>query len=303
MRLGFVLLLLVFVFPSPGNEGKDQAKPTDANRQGNAQQTAVAPVSPGIDKASAGKTEPTAQKENADPTPKPQPFMSHAEWIMSTLTLCYVALTGVYVWYSRKTLSELQRQIGLIEQQDIATKKQLEISKSAVDIAVKQTEVASDTAMRQLRAYLCISKGRLNFTKEGPLEPQLHIVNGGQTPAYEVRSWIEVAVREHPPFHGTPDLAGFRDELQAVGIIPPNGENIMVSRKVPMAVAEKTFLQTRFQILYVYGEITYKDAFGKDRYTKFRLIFGGPTGCRRKIDKDGEEMGYLSMDSEGNEAS
>jgi len=61
--------------------------------------------------------------------------MSHSEWIMSTLTFCYVALTGVYVWYSRKTLTELQRQIGLIEKQDIATQRQLDISQMSAEAA------------------------------------------------------------------------------------------------------------------------------------------------------------------------
>jgi hypothetical protein len=108
-------------------------------------------------------------------------------------------------------------------------------------------------------------------------------------------------VREFPTW-GPLQLEIPKDALQAVGIIPPQGESIMVSRRIPKAVADDTFLQTRYKILYVFGEITYKDAFGQSRFTNFRLIFGGPVGCRRKVDQEGVLMGFLSMDSEGNEA-
>jgi hypothetical protein len=160
--------------------------------------------------------------------------------VVASITLCRIHRQAVEMRLQRilmqRTLGAIRRQANTMDRQAIEAREDSE----------KSYQLAELNAQRQLRAYLCISKGRLNFTKEGPLEPQLHIVNGGQTPAYEVRTWAKVAVREHPPFHGTPHLAGFTDELQSVGIIPPKGENIMVSQKVPMVVAEKTFLQTRF---------------------------------------------------------
>lgn len=44
--------------------------------------------------------------------------------------------------------------------------------------------------------------------------------------------------------------------------------------------------------MYVWGEVTYSDIFGKAHYTKFRLFFGG----------DGSEHGLLKACREGNEA-
>jgi hypothetical protein len=271
--------------------------------------------------------------ENAS-ADKPLPRFERPEWVIVYVTILYAIIAWLTLLAIKRQGDTMKKQaadarqsakdatitaqntLNAIERQVINLRRQanwLKLSAHATRINAKaalisaktmlaQVTLMQDTAERQLRAYLCISKGRLNFTKEGPLEPQIHIVNGGQTPAYEVRSWIDTAVREHPSF-GPLQLAAPSDEVRAVGIIPPKGKEIMVSRKVPREKANETFLQTRYQILYVYGEITYKDAFGHDRYTKFRLIFGGPAGTRRKIDQDGVEMGFLSMDSEGNEAS
>jgi hypothetical protein len=277
--------------PQPSTHTKDTK--ADNNKQ------VVPPTHVVIDPplpASTSKPEPAQSDPQAPEMPLPR--FERPEWVL-------VYITAVYVLIAWLTLRAIKKQAKSMAQQVIdaqnASTAAATVATNTLNAMGRQADLMEDTAKRQLRAYLCVSKGRLNFTKEGELEPQLHLVNGGQTPAYEVRSWIDTAVREHPSF-GPLQLAGPKNIMQAVGIIPPQGEEIMVSRKVPKEVAEGTFLQTRFKVLYVYGEITYKDAFGQDRYTKFRLIFGGPAGCRRKTDKNGEEMGYLSMDSGGNEA-
>jgi hypothetical protein len=53
--------------------------------------------------------------------------------------------------------------------------------------------------------------------------------------------------------------------------------------------------------LYVYGEITYRDAFKDERLTNFRMIYGGPEPPSLVV-KGGVNTARLKADSEGNTA-
>lgn len=134
MRLTLAVFLVVLA-ASSGNEGKNQPKPRDAAEQRKAQASEKTSIPAVIQEAPPSQAQNASNREKDDTSPKPKPWMSHAEWVMSGLTLIYVVLTGVYVSYSAKTLRELQKQIGLIEKQDIATNRQLEISQTSADAA------------------------------------------------------------------------------------------------------------------------------------------------------------------------
>jgi hypothetical protein len=165
----------------------------------------------------------------------------------------------------------------------------------------RQADLMSDTAQRQLRAYVCISESLLKFTREDAvihLEAQLYLNNGGQTPAYDVCGWIQAVVREYPLIEAlTPPS---QELLKAVGIIPPHDKHIIVAKlSVPGYVLQS--LEMPYSALYVHGTVVYRDAFKNPRHLKYRLIYGGPSGTRRKRDSNGIEIGLLSMDTEGNE--
>jgi hypothetical protein len=55
----------------------------------------------------------------------------------------------------------------------------------------------------------------------------------------------------------------------------------------------RTALANGTGIIYVYGEIRYRDVFGLKHWTKYRYMIGGPVGLR------GEQMAGCE---EGNEA-
>lgn len=76
----------------------------------------------------------------------------------------------------------------------------------------------------------------------------------------------------------------------------------MAARKPPLPPEFMQIIGTPKFTLYVYGEIRYKDAFGKERFTRYRLIHGGTEGVRMVRDKDGTENWMLKPDAEGNEA-
>jgi hypothetical protein len=54
--------------------------------------------------------------------------------------------------------------------------------------------------------------------------------------------------------------------------------------------------------LYVFGHVAYRDAFGKDWHTNYRLIYGGPQGEGRKQLVRDEVRGMLQPDIKGNDA-
>ena len=72
------------------------------------------------------------------------------------------------------------------------------------------------------------------------------------------------------------------------------------NRPYPLNLA---VLGTQEFTLYVYGEIRYRDIFGNEQFTKFRLIHGGTEPTQKTVGKDGSEQWLLKPDSEGNEAS
>jgi hypothetical protein len=86
--------------------------------------------------------------------------------------------------------------------------------------------------------------------------------------------------------------------------LAPGRKSIFVApRKPPLQAPYRALLGTEKFTLYVYGEVHYRDIFGKEQFTKYRLIHGGAEGTRRILGKDGTEQWLLGPDAEGNEAS
>jgi hypothetical protein len=169
MRLILAFMLFIFVARSPGNHAENQPKATDSQGASGASEKSQTPVPSVVQNPRGTETQLAAQEKHEDASPKPAPFMSHAEWIMSVLTLIYVGLTGFYVYYSRQTLAELQRQIELIEKQDLATKQQLEIAQKSADAATN-----SLTALLKIERPFVIIEQRNH---------QFWAVNYGKSPA------------------------------------------------------------------------------------------------------------------------
>ena len=154
---------------------------------------------------------------------------------------------------------------------------------------------------KQLRAYICVSKGLLKLDRPESPEAQVYFKNGGLTPAYDVRQWIHIWIEEWPLKVALP-MPG-EDFQMAASIVPPGGESILILAKEPPVSPQSVHLiGSKVGTVYVYGEIRYTDAFGKKRRTKYRLHFGGQHGGRKGKDALGFPIGYLQPDMEGNEA-
>jgi hypothetical protein len=151
---------------------------------------------------------------------------------------------------------------------------------------------AEETAERQLRAYVHISRAAIKFEPPEIPEWHLEIKNFGQTPAYNVRQWTHIWITERPLKEVLPTPGS--DFQMSSSVLPPGNHEIMIWKKdPPIPAASLSLIGTAVGTVYIYGEIKYTDAFKKQRFTRYRLFYG-----------DGIKAGtcMLMPDSEGNEA-
>jgi hypothetical protein len=144
--------------------------------------------------------------------------------------------------------------------------------------ADRAIKVGENTAKRQLRAYVFVAQATI-IDPDG-IDPRLdlRIRNFGQTPAYDVAvSGIVGGFNPH-------DARLFPDPPKDSGlsrfVFGPN-QDALKYFELRTLLNPNTMkgLRSRDQhILYAWGEITYRDAFEKVRYAKYRLSIGGPEG-------------------------
>jgi hypothetical protein len=157
----------------------------------------------------------------------------------------------------------------------------------------------SDSSERQLRAYVVMEGGNIYnvanpipaFEGEvikptgaeisnpaiGPIA-RLTIKNTGQTPAYRVRHWGEICLKENPLATELPPIE-ITDSMP-YSILGPG----IISTKT--RYLSKTLTETEIMglrqgtsAIYIYGEIQYVDAFKVRRTTKYRFIHNVKTGA------------------------
>jgi hypothetical protein len=177
--------------------------------------------------------------------------------------------------------------------------RQITESKIASD---RSYELSTDTAKRQLRAYLGISHAIATITPQGEIGAQVNIENSGATPAYNVRSWSHAIIAPYPSAGILkPPPPGLS---QGVSIIPSKSEQYLPAKCFPAASdAEKILelLNCPDVSYFVHGRVEYVDIFKDAHFLTFRLIVGGPATHGFVKDKDGNHVAKLAMDTEGNE--
>ncbi|WP_139350590.1 hypothetical protein [Rhodanobacter sp. B04] len=138
-------------------------------------------------------------------------------------------------------------------------------------ITGKLSTDAQATSQRQLRAYVHISDVSINsIYAEKKVTAQIPIKNFGQTPAYDVRIWVDICAQE---ISLTPNLSTLiHDGTSARGILPPGFDfKVPVSSNgvLPQAVYDE--IAASKKAIYIWGRIDYSDTFGRRCFTKFRL--------------------------------
>jgi len=164
-------------------------------------------------------------------------------------------------------------------------------------VAIRTLNHMRESSERQLRAYVLPELGnivnvatplrtsgsytpteaRVTHPDWGPVTG-MHIKNTGQTPAFKVVHWGNILFREFPL---KSDLPGKDEKL----IKPTStiGPGIINTKRLSLAKAlteeEITQLRNSTGAVYVYGEISYEDAFGKKHITRYRTFHNQNSGA------------------------
>lgn len=161
------------------------------------------------------------------------------------------------------------------------------ISIVLVFIALRQTErslkearaanqIAQASANRQLRAYLMTEDHQIQgFWRAGPTTMILKLYNRGQTPAYDVRVWSIVTGTLGDP--STLKIHKPKNNFQqSTDVIGPGNFSLHVNDcQAPLdGDAYLGVVNGALKLVFA-GIVTYRDAFGRRRFTVFKHFYVG----------------------------
>jgi hypothetical protein len=113
---------------------------------------------------------------------------------------------------------------------------------------------------------------RLNV-KDGKHIISVELKNSGQTPAFGYEAYIGVGVFEigkEPSTVALPEgMETSRGDLPTGGEIELGGHESSIPQDTVLKIVNEV------EALYVYGKVSYQDAFGKSRFTVFRFVSRG----------------------------
>lgn len=188
-------------------------------------------------------------------------------WITSVCTIFIVIITGFYTYYAREQVAQIKEAVNL----------------------------NSDTAIRQLRAYIFIEKVSLkNIVQGNTPNVILQFVNSGQTPAYNVSGFTKICLREFPLTSALPNID--QEGHKTIESISAKGEFLRdIKMEPPLTANDINQLMNGTHAIYVYGSITYKDTFARERHTNYRFFYN------HKLRATGLPFSSMISDMEGNE--
>lgn len=133
------------------------------------------------------------------------------------------------------------------------------------------------TAEMQLRAYLLVKGCALRRTNDSEkLFINIEIRNFGQTPAYDVMTWVGTMASDLPLKTELPEpQKPFR---QSKSIIAPGNHEMSIVPVEPLTTNQWSYIDKEEGAIYVWGGISYRDAFNKNRKVSFRLMLTGEVG-------------------------
>ena len=167
-------------------------------------------------------------------------------WITAICTGFIVIITGFYTYYASEQAAQME----------------------------KTVRIASDTSIRQLRAYVIVDRVGINgvITNSQPTVT-VEFKNSGQTPAYDVTSWISIGLSKFPLTYSIPEEINFPTMKGSKDIITSGGKVLLpATMSSPLTIEEIDQLNTGTHAIYFIGKIIYKDAFGIERFTKFKFF-------------------------------
>lgn len=294
-----VFFFLFFAFLTHAQSSGDHPKKRETQKSNNPSlpSSAVAPS-----KSPDGPTQDDASREYQVSVSKMTDVAMRRDlldWLMLFCTVILASAGAVGTYYAIKTLRVLRHEAKIAVAALRQTAKFAKAAKVSADTSERALALATETAQKQLRAYILVESACVKFPRPDVPEAQVHLKNVGQTPAYNVRGWIHTWFAAHPLIEVLPE-APF-DLSKGTEPLAPSRQTVFISPKKPPIKPEcLPLLGTSQMTIYVYGMIQYSDAFGNEQWTKYRLVYGGSEGTRKVPNKD---EWFLSPDTQGNEAS
>lgn len=146
---------------------------------------------------------------------------------------------------------------------------------------IYQAILSRHTARRQLRAYVFLESGGLYDASvgepiQGPplgyIRGEVTIKNSGQTPAYDVLhlAQIDLVTGDGERALALPPLKSAEGNH-----VPPGGFAYKTVFHATLGVAEMNAVAQGKAALILHGRITYRDAYGENRLTNYRLGCSG----------------------------
>jgi hypothetical protein len=187
-------------------------------------------------------------------------------------TIVIAVITGIYTHFAAKQATQMEKAVN----------------------------VASDTEIRGLRAYIHVDKITItNIADPLPSEIrktykykptgaaisnpmvgphiEIEIKNSGQTPAYKLEGWVDSKVLEYP----RKSLTVYKPpQPQVISIIGRDAVRLLNKNIIkPLTKGEISALRNNSKAIYVYGEFTYTDIFQKKvHHNRFVYYHNGTVG-------------------------
>jgi hypothetical protein len=147
----------------------------------------------------------------------------------------------------------------------------MEKSAKAATIASENVVVVTERTAQQSRAYLSVQIGTGVYQDANcRFEVKPMLVNNGQTPAYKVKYAARADILPFP-LPSEFEFPPLESPRSVFGILAPHHNfimNAMLQGRCPDNEVED-IKRGQGKRAYIWGTVTYEDAFGKERYTNF----------------------------------
>jgi hypothetical protein len=222
-------------------------------------------------------------------------FFDEHNWIIATI---FAGLLTLFTWRLWRATADLKGSTDKLweagEKQIAVTDKSAVAAEKAAKAATDTAKTMEETAERQLRAYITVESVKYEVVT-APIphnaRARVAVKNYGQTPAYDLTVLINADLGEYPLTHELEPL----DEQHRSGksVMAPGGNSAFFTPLgYPIIQSKMTEIADGKVVIYVYGDIQYRDAFDKPRGLKFRVFYGG---------HDAVSVGAFAICPDGNE--
>jgi hypothetical protein len=199
------------------------------------------------------------------------------DWWLDSFTAVLALLTGVLAFVGYLQYRAMRTHERLMGQNVELAKSTVAAARISAKAAAATVIQMRRTAQRELRARVFVEHAeRFGMLSASSYSVAVTIKNFGKVPAYKCTYKIEVVFRS-----SIPDASAFPPLVwqgrETTMVLPPNGT---VHALLSMPTGTFSLTQHNQALngvfgVYVYGEIRYRDGFGKNRFSKFRLISSG----------------------------